>query len=426
MGGIGTYDDWTGNVMPDADLRSLDPEAVRALRAKYALAFPDRADESKDWDDGVFLTKAGVLKRGKVTVAAAILLGKRSERLIPPSVRIRWRLADPGGGHSDERTFSGPIVLAAIQAASVIRNWSAEIGGESPRAVSAYRIASLEEAILNAFAHQDYSLGGTVEITERDGESVSVRSRGTFFGDPESFAEGRSVPSPVRNRYLREAMAKSGMVAGKGTGIRGMYLSQAHRHFPLPSYRIDDDYVSVTFHGIRYGDLPRVMDSVSGLDIGTLIDLDRIYTGRLVPERRMKSLIERGLADTEGGISRVIPGGSRGMSDRDAVLELMASGPISRADVAELLRSRASKPLTAEQIGVKATNLLQSMRKEGLIAKSGGSTKMATYWFPEGSRNGVREGASRWQRSRSSVMRLYNITEFWMLTMLYYNFTGKE
>jgi ATP-dependent DNA helicase RecG len=294
---------------------------------------------------------------------------------------------------SDERIFSGPLVLTAVQAVSAIRNWSAEIGGESPRTVSAYRIASLEEAVLNAFAHQDYSLRGTVDITERDGESVSVRSRGTFFGDPESFASGRSVPAPARNRFLREAMAKSGMAAGKGTGIRGMYLSQAHRHFPLPSYSIDDDYVSVTFHGIRYGDLPRIMDSSSGLDIGTLIDLDRICSGRLVPGRRMKSLIERGLADTEGGIARAMPGGSRVVSDRDAVLELMASGPVSRSDVAAMLRSRASRSLTAEQIGVKATNLLQSMRKEGLIVKVGGSTKSAAYWLPEGRQGGHRPDA---------------------------------
>ena len=75
MGGVGTYDDWTGNVIGQADLGSLDPGAVRALRAKYALRHPEQSGEVQVWDAAVFLSKAGVLKRGKVTVAAAILQG---------------------------------------------------------------------------------------------------------------------------------------------------------------------------------------------------------------------------------------------------------------------------------------------------------------------------------------------------------------
>ena len=105
MSSIGTYEDWTGNVVGEADVRSLDPGAVRALRAKYALRFPEQADEVNDWDAAVFLSKAGVLKRGKITVAAMILLGKSSERVLPDSVCIRWRSLDVDGAVTDSRTF---------------------------------------------------------------------------------------------------------------------------------------------------------------------------------------------------------------------------------------------------------------------------------------------------------------------------------
>ena len=53
----GLYDDWTGNIVKDADVRSLDPGAVRAARASYRERFPDRAEESDGWDDETFLAR---------------------------------------------------------------------------------------------------------------------------------------------------------------------------------------------------------------------------------------------------------------------------------------------------------------------------------------------------------------------------------
>ncbi len=382
MGSIGTYDDWTGNVVSEADVRSLDPGAVRALRAKYALRYPEHADEVQDWDTALFLSKAGILKRGKITVAAMILLGKSSEHLLPSSVCIRWRSLDVDGAVTDSRTFDGPMLLSVVQAASAVRNWSVEVGGKETRTVGAYRMATLEEAIFNAVAHQDYAMGGTIDLIEKDREAVIVRNGGSFGPQsPDSYVMGKASPSPSRNRFLREAMSKSGITLGRGSGIRGMYLSQAFRHFPLPSYYIDDYCVAVTIPGVRYGMLPRMMDSYDNLELETIMDLDSVCRGRFVPERRMRVLIERGLVDTSGGIPCPVVDSveARRMTDREAVLEMLRTGPVTRSDVADLLKSRSSKPLTPQQLSVKATNLLQSMRKEGLIVKTEGSTKSAVY-----------------------------------------------
>ena len=389
MAGVGSYDDWTGNVIPDADMRSLDPEAVAAASAVYSLSHPE--DDVRD--PAVLLSKAGFLKRGKVTVAAAIMLGKASESLVPSSVRIRWRLLDVDGYETDSRVFDGPMVLSAVQAASAVRNGSVEIGGSAPRIVSAYRMEMLKEAIYNAVAHQDYSMGGTVDVIERDSESVTVRSRGSFGPfQPESFVLCRSSPSPSRNRFLREAMSKAGMVPGRGSGIRGMYLSQIHRHFPLPRYYIDDDSVSVTISGMRSGPFPRILDAVGVLDPEDAISLDRLCSGRFVSEKAMRSLISKGLADTSGGVPCAVPGvvETAGGTDREAVLRLLEAGPCTRADVVAMLSARSSKPMTREQLSVKATNILQSLRRDGTVEKASGSTKSATYRIVPGDESGFR------------------------------------
>ena len=77
------YDDWTGNVVQEADIRSLDPEAMRAVRATYMSEHPEHREEVSAMDDQEFLSYVGVLKRGKVTVAAMAMKVRRLFRSPP-------------------------------------------------------------------------------------------------------------------------------------------------------------------------------------------------------------------------------------------------------------------------------------------------------------------------------------------------------
>lgn len=383
------YEDWTGNVVNGADIRNLDPGAVRAARAAFAERFPDRAEESRGWDDQTFLSRTGVFKRSKVTVAALILLGKAGDRMIPPSVCIKWRLLDPDGAVVDSRTFDGPLLLTSSQSVSMIRNWSCRSGsGDSEAVVSAYRTSTLLEAVRNAAVHQDYGYGGTIEIVERENESVTVISMGSFPDrSPESFVRGPPAGPPRRNAFLFNAMAGLGVIPAAGSGIRSMYLSQAFRRFPMPDFDIVGDRVAVRFSGLRGGSYARVLDLRSDLDIRTVMDLDRIAKNRYVPDRRVKALVRRGLVDMLGGLPCIASGAGQEVAsaytagtDQDAVADLIRSkGFVTRADVTEVLASRDSKELTEEQLRVKATNLLQTMRKAGTVEKAEGSTRSARY-----------------------------------------------
>lgn len=384
----GLYDDWTGNIVNGADVRSLDPGAIRSARAAFSERFPSRAEDAAGWDDPTFLSKTGVFKRGKVTVASLILLGKSGDRLLPQSVCIRWRLLDQDGRGQDSRTFEGPMLLTSMQAVSMVRNWSCKTGsGESVSTVSAYRNSMLLEAVRNAIAHQDYGLGGTVDVVERENESVTVISRGSFPDrSPESFITG-SPSKPMRNQFLIGAMAGLGIVPASGSGIRSMYLSQAHRRFPMPDFDIDGDRVAVRFSGLRGGSYARVLDLRDDLDMKAILDLDRVAKNLYLPEKRMKALVRRGLVEILGGVPCIASGaGQDAISSftagpaEDAILGLIDSkGYVTRADVAALLAARDNRDLTDEQIKVKATNLLQSMRRDGLVEKAEGSTRSARY-----------------------------------------------
>ena len=66
---------------------------------------------------------------------------------------------------------------------------------------------------------------------------------------------------------------------------------------------------------------------------------------------------------------------------------IRSKGYVTRSDVAEVLASRDGKGLTEEQLRVKATNLLQTMRKAGMVRKADGSTRSARYIASDPSRS---------------------------------------
>lgn len=382
------YDDWTGNIVQDADLRSLDPEAVRAIRATYMSEHPESRDESSAMNDQDFLSKVGLLKRGRITIAAMILLGKSSEKILPSTLCVRWRLVDIDGKVIESRSINGSMILAIRKIASIISNSTVKVDeGNGPVFVSTYRVASLTEAMFNALQHQDFTFGGTIDVIERENESVTIMSKGSFPDVlPESFVKGQNQTMASRNMFLVNAMARIGLVSNSGAGIRNMYLSQMHKHFPLPRFQIGDDSVSVTFPGRREGAVARALDIHKNMDVPDILDLDRLDSGRYISDKRMESLISRGLVTVYDGVpcinlSYEDPSSrfSKG-SDYDAVILLLTeNGSITRSDVVDMLRFRDRKGMTDEQLSVKATNLLQNMRKDGRIAKAEGSTRSARY-----------------------------------------------
>lgn len=382
------YDDWTGNVVPEADMRSFDPEAVRAVRATYLSEHSEHREEISGLDDQEFLSRIGVLKRGKVTVASMILMGKASERIIPATVCIRWKLLDVDGSVADTRTVNGSMVLAIRKVASIISNSTVKIeSDEGQTFVSTYRVASLTEAMFNALQHQDYTMGGTIDVIERENESVTVMSRGSFPDMlPESFVKGQNQTIASRNTFLIKAMTEIGLVTNSGAGIRNFYLSQMHKHFPLPRFVITDETVSVTFPGRREGAVSRALDIHPNMSVQDILDLDRLDSGRYISDRRMQALISEGLVTVYDGVpcinlSYEDPSSrfSKG-SDQNAVLNLIKeNGSVTRADVVDVLRFRDRKGLTDEQLSVKATNILQNLRKDGRVRKSEGSTRSARY-----------------------------------------------
>ena len=108
--------------------------------------------------------------------------------------------------------------------------------GYFPTELLQYEPWILRESIHNAIAHQDYNLGGRVNVVEFEDRLVIV-NKGSFLpGDIESVIRRDAPFSIYRNAFLSQAMVSLGMIDTIGSGIKRIFQTQKKRSFPMPDF----------------------------------------------------------------------------------------------------------------------------------------------------------------------------------------------
>lgn len=248
--------DWSAEIVRGASVADLDPRALKVAREQYALKHvkDDFAAEIPLWDDTTFLNKAKLAIDGKLTRAAILLLGKsESDHFIRPAVfKLTWQLVDAGGNVRDYRHYGTPALLAVDELLSKIRRITLRVlpdGTLFPEEIEQYEPWILREALHNCIAHQDYSYGSSVVVTEYP-DHLQFSNAGAFFPVTIENAlhyNGRHRAYP--NKQLADAMVELKMIDTLGSGIKRMYTMQRNRFMPMPDYVIDEDGVMLTITG---------------------------------------------------------------------------------------------------------------------------------------------------------------------------------
>ena len=315
-------DDWSAQIVPRADISDLDSEAILKARDLYLAAHPQKKEEMESWDDTVFLNKAKLAIKGKITNAAIVLLGKpESESLISPAVaQIKWILKDANGVERDYQIFSCPFVLAVDKVYAKIRNLkyryiNPEFQTLFPEEIDTYEPYVIREAINNAIAHQDYRLGGQINVVEYDDKLV-FSNKGSFIpGKIDNVLMNDAPEEHYRNRFLCNAMVGLKMVDTIGSGIRKMYNCQRKRLFPMPVYDLSHERVAVTITGkiidMNYANMLIRNKNLSLMDIELLNrvqmqrslakeEIDYLRKNKLIEGRVPNLFISKGVAQTTG------------------------------------------------------------------------------------------------------------------------------
>ncbi|MEK7394611.1 MAG: ATP-binding protein, partial [Fibrobacterota bacterium] len=115
------------------------------------------------------------------------------------------------------------------------------------RAIPAFNEGAIRETLLNAVAHRDYRLAGSVFVRQFP-DRIEIVSPGGF--PPGITAENLLDRQYPRNRRLAEALARCGFVERSGQGANRIFEACVRESKPLPDFSQSDAWqVSLTLRG---------------------------------------------------------------------------------------------------------------------------------------------------------------------------------
>jgi ATP-dependent DNA helicase RecG len=203
----GPSQDWSARLCDGATLDDLDPLGISFARQEYKKKHPALASEVDRWDDLTFLNKAKVCIGGRITRTAIILLGRNeSEHFLSPGIaRITWLLKDEQGIEKDYQHFGPPLILAIDQVFAKVRNLTTRYLPNAtlfPTEITQYDPWVMRETLHNCIAHEDFPLGGKINLVEGP-DWLLFTNLGEFL--PGSVEEAIRRDAPLEyypNRFL--------------------------------------------------------------------------------------------------------------------------------------------------------------------------------------------------------------------------------
>ena len=379
--------DWTAEVIDDATLDDLEPDAILKAREGYKQRFPKLAKVCDGWSDKVFLDKAGLTVGGKVTRTTLLLVGKETSAYkLNHIAQIVWKCFQDGQVFGDIYTI--PFVLTTTELLHRIRNYRFKIYPKNsliPAEVWKYDTESILEGMHNSIAHQNYEKGARIIVTE-DKNSLKFQNDGTFFeGDYRQYITGEKTPKSYRNPALVKAMVNIKMIDTQGYGIHKMFVSQKERFLPMPDYDLSTvDEVVLNMPGnIIDENYSLMLLANQDLSLTDAVLLDQVQKGKGISQEAVAMLRKRKLIEgrlphiyvakdiAQATDQKVEYSKHKGLADRKCEALLLESlkdhGSLTKQEVVRLLWDLLPDQLEDKQKNTKVYNILRKLRESGKI-----------------------------------------------------------
>ena len=379
--------DWSAQIVEDATLEDLDPEAIMIARKGFKERFPHFSADVDNWADSVFLDRANLTQDGMITRTALLLVGKREKaHKLGHIAQIVWKC------YQDKETFGDiftiPFIKATTDVLGCIRNYRFKIYPHNsmiPAEVLKYDTRSILEGMHNCILHQDYVCNERILVIE-DNDKLTFENAGGFYeGDYEEYITGQKTPKRYRNPFLAKAMDNVKMVDSKGYGIHNMFLRQKERYLPMPDYEgSDDSRVVMHLPGTVLDEKYSIMLlENSNINLTEAVLLDQVQKGilpndnaiamlrkkHLIEGRKPRLFVAKQLAQNTG--TKVEYSKHKGLEVKSCESLLLTTlkehGKLSRTEIDSLLWNVVSDQLDDKQKKSKIGNILTNLRKRKLI-----------------------------------------------------------
>lgn len=399
--------DWTKEILEEATLSHLDSYALEVARANYRnrlshAANPNALSELDQMDDFQFLSKVQLIRNGKITKAAMILLGNSDySDLFDVPPQIMWRLYDHRGNTIDHQIFQIPFLPAVDAVYQKIRNLTYRYMPNQlslfPTETQQYDTWLLRELINNCIAHQDYTMGRRIYIDEFE-DHIVISNAGQFLpGDIKPVLEPAYAPPFYRNPLLAQAMVNFKMIDTASMGIRRVYSIQKEKLFPMPDYNLSkQNEVYVTVYGkVLNENYTKILFEHPDMDLDTVYLLDRVQKGEHITRAEATGLRKMGLI--EGKMPKLFISAkvaealdekaqyikNKGLDDgyyKQLIVDYLRKwGRGRKSDFEKLLLDKLPDSLTEQQKNNKIRNLLSGLRISGII-ETDSKNHQTSYW----------------------------------------------
>lgn len=390
--------DWSAEIVPNATIDDLDELALATARIMYKKVHSSTipASEVDEWTVEEFLSHSEMMRDGRLTRAAILLLGKpiALQKMHPVNAQITWVWKDADGEVVDYEHYTIPYILTVDKIFSRIRNRTMrELPGGTlfPDTMKQYEDYSIREVLHNCIAHQDYRLQGRITVVENEG-FLYYSNRGAFIPQTiEKVLKDKGPQKDYRNACLTHGMVHFNMIDTVGRGIPKLFKEQRRRFFPMPEYEIDEkeQTVSVTLYGISTEDAyTDLLKSNPTLSLMECLWLDAIRSHKPITKEAAKHLKERKLIEGRAprynialSVARDVEQVGRytketGLSKKAMIKMVLQLGlnagetGFKRADALEVLEHSLPASMTKTQKLNHVSNMLRVLQGEGYLEKS--------------------------------------------------------
>ena len=382
--------DWSAQIVDKASIDDLDENAIKIAKEKYKEKNTNEPfyNDIDNWSSKTFLDRLKITVDGKITNTAIILLGKpETAHYISPAVaQITWKLDTEEKAYQH---FNMPLYTEVNNVLAKIRNVNYKFFPDNQLVaaeVIKYDTEVILEALNNCIAHQDYSRHSRIILTEKINKLIFSNEGSFFEGTAEDYTAGEKTPNKYRNKWLADAMVKLNMIDSLGYGIHKMYKSQRKRYFPLPDYTKstrDSVILEIYGHTIDENYSKLLIEKKDDLSLTEVILLDKLQKDIPINDEASKLLKKKGLIEGRKPhyhISSSIASATgmeteyiklKGIEDdyckkmiKDYIVKFKGG---QRSDFENLLDDKLPNLLSPKQKKDKVKNLLQSMKREGVI-----------------------------------------------------------
>ena len=394
--------DWSKLILSGATIENLDRDAIAFVREKYKERRnqPHITEEVNSLSDEEFLTKIKLMRNGKVTNAAMLLLGNAEfDYLFANAPTIMWRLYGADGEMKDYTIFRIPFINVVDQVSAKIRNLTYRYMPNQlslfPKETQQYDTWLLRELLNNCIAHSNYQLGGRIYINECE-ESINITNPGDFLPQTiEAVLQTTYSPPFYRNQLLTDSMVNFHMIETAASGIKRVYRIQKKKYFPMPDYNFSTaNQVSVTVYGkVMNEQYTYILYEHPELDLETVYLLDQVQKGNgqtlskeAVAHLRKNKLVE-GRANhlyLSAEVAKSVEGEAQYIRNRafddkyyqDMILDYLKQfGKGQKKDFRKLLMDKFPDVLTEAQKERKILTLLSALKRQNKIDTDSGSPR---------------------------------------------------